>query len=159
LASDNTGEGKLATDPIEWLESRQIGRLYLEDLESQGKSIDKRYILYKVSDGMSLKDSFIEWVGLNRRPIITVCRELARLHAELRQTVRHPRRSRWLDEFCRLKDGLRQNCHRANLKPTALIKILLFSDIFLDGFKFKSDSRYCISTSPKTFSREIFAPS
>lgn len=87
LASDNTGEGKLATDPIEWLESRQIGRLYLEDLESQGKSIDKRYILYKVSDGMSLKDSFIEWVGLNRRPIITVCRELARLHAELRQTV------------------------------------------------------------------------
>lgn len=87
LASDNTGEGKLATDPIEWLESRQIGRLYLEDLSSQRKFIDKRYILYKVSDGMPLKDSFIEWVRLNRRPIITVCRELARLHAELRQTV------------------------------------------------------------------------
>lgn len=87
LASDNTGEGKLATDPIEWLESREIGRLYLQDLESQGKSIDKRYILYKVSDGMSLKDSFITWVSLNRAKIITVCSELIRLHGDLRQTV------------------------------------------------------------------------
>ncbi len=87
LASDNTGEGKLATDPIEWLESRQIGKLYLQELESQGKSIDKRYILYKVSDGVSLKDSFITWVNLNREKIITVCSELARLHGDLRQTV------------------------------------------------------------------------
>lgn len=90
LASDNTGEGKLATDPIEWLESRQIGRLYLQELESQGKSIDKRYILYKVSDGVSgvsLKDSFIIWVFSNRAKIIAVCSELASLHGDLRQTV------------------------------------------------------------------------
>ena len=85
LASDNTGEGKLATDPIDWLESREIGKLYLRYLESQNKYIDKRYVLYKLSDGTSLKDSFKEWISKEHAPLIKVCQELAQSHSELRK--------------------------------------------------------------------------
>lgn len=87
LASDNSGGGKVAADPIEWLESREVGRAYIEDLKKSGKSIDKSDVLYTVSDGAALKDSFIGWVKTNRSCVIRICKELSKTHYDMRAEV------------------------------------------------------------------------
>ena len=87
LASDNSAGGKLATDPIEWLQTREIGKIYLNSLAQEGKYIDKSYPLYKVSDGQPLKDSFIMFAKEHWKQIIKVYKELALLHSTLRYTV------------------------------------------------------------------------
>ena len=39
LSSDNSGDGKVASDPLVWLETQDIGQEYLEALRSAGVSI------------------------------------------------------------------------------------------------------------------------
>lgn len=87
LASQNTGQGKNAKDPIEWLETCQIGQQYLEYLKKNNLSIDKRYIIYMVSDGFSLKDSFINWVKLNKKRLIGFYKMKAESDAKLNETT------------------------------------------------------------------------
>jgi len=87
LASDNTAGGKTAADPIEWLEDIEIGRAYLNALRLSGKKIDKTDILYRISDGTMLKDSFIQWVSETRKHEIKVCRSLSLFEEAMRQKI------------------------------------------------------------------------
>lgn len=84
LASDNSGEGKVAADPMAWFKTHDIGRAYLENLAEGGKHVDQRTVIYTVSGGAALKDSFIAWAKANRREVVKVCRQLSGLHHDMR---------------------------------------------------------------------------
>ena len=94
LSSDNSGGGKIAADPVEWLKTTDIGHEYLEYLKAENLSIDKSDVLYKVSDGMPLKDSFTDWVRKNKKDIIKVCRDISLFEHTLREQVISNQRSR-----------------------------------------------------------------
>ena len=87
LASDNAGNGKLAADPIEWLQSLEVGREYIHHLTVQGKNIDTDDILYKISDDVPLKEAFTQWVKESKKDIIKTCRSLAQFEQTLREKV------------------------------------------------------------------------
>ncbi|MGV3739890.1 MAG: hypothetical protein ACO1N3_01165 [Gammaproteobacteria bacterium] len=85
LSSDNSGGEKVAMDPIEWLESQEIGREYLDNLRQQGKKIDKNGIFYVISpDGQGLKDSFIQWAEEDNHRLLKLCNLFAHFHHEIR---------------------------------------------------------------------------
>ena len=97
LASDNSGAGKGAVDPIVWLNQLEIGKQYLQHLEEEGKYVDKSDILYRVSTGgmsMSLKDSFTSWVRESRRDHILVYQGEAKLHQKMREKISNAGNSR-----------------------------------------------------------------
>ena len=88
LTSDNSGSGKVATDPIEWLESNDIGKGYLTYLKTSGRSIDKSGTLYLVlPDGQGLKDSFVHWVETNNARLIRFCQLFSRFHHDFREKM------------------------------------------------------------------------
>ena len=61
--------------------------------------------------------------------------------------VRHPRQSRWLDEWDRLKGGC--PCRESpvfRLELAALIHHVLLSDVTLHCIQFKSNRRYRIAS-------------
>lgn len=88
LTSDNSGSGKVATDPIEWLESNDIGKGYLAYLKTSGRSIDRSGALYLVlPDGQGLKDSFVHWVETNNARLIRFCQLFSCFHQDVREQM------------------------------------------------------------------------
>lgn len=88
LSSDNSGGGKVAIDPLEWLESNTIGRDYLDALRSDNKTVDKCGILYLVQPGgQDLKDSFMAWVEASNERLIHFCNQFAQFHHAMRQEM------------------------------------------------------------------------
>ena len=88
LSSDNSGDGKVASDPLVWLETQDIGQEYLEALRSAGKSIDRSGILYIVRpDNHDLKDSFVSWVEKSERRLVHFCNQFAQFHHAIRDEM------------------------------------------------------------------------
>lgn len=88
LASDNAGDGKLADDPVDWLNAIKLGKKYLKYLQDNGKQIDRSKILYVVTpDGISLKDSFVAWAMSSQARLIKTYKSVAELGHELRRKI------------------------------------------------------------------------
>lgn len=87
LASDNSGSGKLAVDPVAWLQTFELGREYLQHVQVARKQIEKDDILYKLSDGTSLKDSFVSWVYTTKKELIKAYQSIVRFKEGLREQV------------------------------------------------------------------------
>lgn len=88
LASENSGSGKRDQDPVDWLSTFSAGREYIQYLESHGKFIDKKTILYTVQpDGRSLKESLKNWIIIENRPTIKAEKRLEELRQEVRKSI------------------------------------------------------------------------
>lgn len=88
LSSDNSGDGKVASDPLVWLETQDIGQEYLESLRCAGKSIDRSGILYIVRpDNHDLKDSFVSWVENSEKRLVRFCNQFAQFHHAIRDEM------------------------------------------------------------------------
>lgn len=84
LSSDNSGGGKVAMDPVTWLENQEIGCEYLDNLRQQNKKIDKTGIFYSIQPGgQDLKNSFIQWAEEHNQRLGGVAANLRNLRSKI----------------------------------------------------------------------------
>lgn len=88
-AADNSGDGKLATDPVAWLASTTLGAEYLLYLKATGQAVDTSKIICEVSpSGTSLKESFTTWARLTHGPLIKTSQTFTTLKYQLMEQAK-----------------------------------------------------------------------